>query len=156
MRPFSKAAEKTQSCFALDTEQWYWPVTVQSLWRVKKVSLTSNVLPIHFDPSQSSSSQVDSYLQYSVSHPAIMQWWHLLHVGTYYMHQYLQMLRINRSGESDRCQLIPWNLVNLSHLYRNLWKTLVLHQNSSKKSKKCSCNRWKILRGRLSKKLLVF
>ena len=44
LRPFSKAAEKTQSCFALDTEQWYWPVTVQSLCRVKKISMTSNVL----------------------------------------------------------------------------------------------------------------
>ena len=29
LRPFSKAAEKTWSCFSLDTEQQYWTVTVQ-------------------------------------------------------------------------------------------------------------------------------
>ena len=46
--PFSKAAMKTHSCFALDTEQWYWNVTVQSLCRVKKISMTRNVLPLHF------------------------------------------------------------------------------------------------------------
>ena len=28
LRSFTKAAEKTWSCFALDTEQWYWTVTV--------------------------------------------------------------------------------------------------------------------------------
>ena len=43
-RPFSKSAEKIQSCFALDIEQRYWPVTVQSLSRVKKIVMTSNVL----------------------------------------------------------------------------------------------------------------
>ena len=57
LRPFSKAAEKTQSCFALDTEHQYWTVTVQHLCRVKKISMTSNVLPLHFAPSQASSSQ---------------------------------------------------------------------------------------------------
>ena len=54
---FSKAAETTRSCFALDTEHQYWIVTVQYLCRVKKISLTSNVLPLHFAPSQASSSQ---------------------------------------------------------------------------------------------------
>ena len=42
-------------------------VIVHSLCRAKKISMTSNVLPIHFAPSQASSSQnsnVDSYLQY--------------------------------------------------------------------------------------------
>ena len=42
-------------------------MTVQSLCRVKKIVMTSNVLPLHFAPSQASSSQnsnVDSYLQY--------------------------------------------------------------------------------------------
>ena len=29
LRPFSKTAEKTWSCFSLDTEQQYWTVTVQ-------------------------------------------------------------------------------------------------------------------------------
>ena len=39
----SKAAEKTfitWSCFVLNTEQWYWTVTVQYLCRVKKSSMT--------------------------------------------------------------------------------------------------------------------
>ena len=42
-------------------------MTVQSLCRVKKIVMTSNVLPLHFAPSQASSSQnsnVESYLQY--------------------------------------------------------------------------------------------
>jgi hypothetical protein len=50
-------AEKTRSCFALATEHQYWTVTVQSLCRVKKILMTSNVLPLHFAPSQASSSQ---------------------------------------------------------------------------------------------------
>ena len=65
VRPFRKATQKTQSCFALDTEKGYWPVTVQPLYRVKKIVIASNVLPL--SPSQTSSSQnsnVDSYLQY--------------------------------------------------------------------------------------------
>ena len=40
---------------------------MQFLCRAKKISMTSNVLPLHFAPSQASSSQnsnVDSYLQY--------------------------------------------------------------------------------------------
>ena len=57
LRPFSKAAEKTWSCFALDTEHQYWIVTVQYLYRVKKISMTNNVLPLHIAPSQASSSQ---------------------------------------------------------------------------------------------------
>ena len=57
LRPFSKAAEKTRSCFALHTEHQYWTVTVQCLCRVKKISMTSNFLPLHFAPSQASSSQ---------------------------------------------------------------------------------------------------
>ena len=57
MRPFSKAAEKTRSCFAFDTEHQYWAVTVQSVCRVKKISMTSIVLPLHFTPKQASSSQ---------------------------------------------------------------------------------------------------
>ena len=52
-----KAAEKTLSCFALDTEHQYWTVTVQYLCRVKKISMTSNVLPLQFATSQASSSQ---------------------------------------------------------------------------------------------------
>ena len=58
LRPFSKAAEKTWSCFSLDTEQQYWTVTVQYFCKkVKKIWMTSNVLPLHFAPSQVSSSQ---------------------------------------------------------------------------------------------------
>ena len=57
LRPFSKAAEKTWSCFVLDTEQQYWTVTVQYLCRVKQISMTSNVLSLHFALSQASSSQ---------------------------------------------------------------------------------------------------
>ena len=34
----------------LDTELQYWAVTVQYLCRVKKISMTSNVLPLHFFP----------------------------------------------------------------------------------------------------------
>ena len=44
-------------------------MTVQSLHRVKKIVMTNNVLPLHFVPSQASSSQnsnVDSCLQYSL------------------------------------------------------------------------------------------
>ena len=40
---------------------------MQSLCRAMKISMTSNVLPLHFAPSQASSRQnsnVDSYLQY--------------------------------------------------------------------------------------------
>ena len=37
LRPFSKAAEKTWSCFALDTEQQYWTVTVQSQKSEEKI-----------------------------------------------------------------------------------------------------------------------
>ena len=40
---------------------------MQSLCRVKKIVMTSNVLPLHFAPSQASSiqnSNVESYLQY--------------------------------------------------------------------------------------------
>ena len=40
---------------------------MQSLCRAKKISMTINVLPLHFAPSQASSSQnsnVDSYLQH--------------------------------------------------------------------------------------------
>ena len=81
LRPFSKAAEKTRSCFALDTEHQYCTVTVQYLcsgraqpdWTYEFPDQTRpdtqicNVLPLHFVPSQASSSQnsnVDSYLQY--------------------------------------------------------------------------------------------
>ena len=59
--------DTTWPCFALNTEHQYWIVTVQYLCIVKKISMTSNVLPLHFAPSQTSSSQnsnVDSYLQY--------------------------------------------------------------------------------------------
>ena len=42
LRLFSNVAEKTRSCFSLDTEQWYWTVTVQSLCRVKKISMTKS------------------------------------------------------------------------------------------------------------------
>ena len=52
--PFRKAAEKTWSCFALDTEHQYWAVTVQYLWRANKISMTSNALPLHFSASQAS------------------------------------------------------------------------------------------------------
>ena len=45
LRPFSKAAGKTWARFALDTEHQYWTVAVQYLCRVKKISMTSNVLP---------------------------------------------------------------------------------------------------------------
>ena len=45
-----KDAEKT---FALDTEH-PWTVTVQYLCRVKKISMTSNVLPLKFATSQAS------------------------------------------------------------------------------------------------------
>ena len=47
-----KAAEKTLSCFALDTEHQYWTVK-----KVKKISMASNVLPLQFATSQASSSQ---------------------------------------------------------------------------------------------------
>ena len=40
LRPFSKATEKTWSCFALNTEHQYWTVTVQYLCRVKKILTT--------------------------------------------------------------------------------------------------------------------
>ena len=53
MPPFSKAAEKTWSCFSLDTEQQYWTVTV--LKKVNLLSMTSNVLPLHFAYRQASS-----------------------------------------------------------------------------------------------------
>ena len=65
--PIQQGTEKTWSCFALDTEHQYWAVTVQYLCRVKKISITSNVLPLHFTPSQDSSSQnskFDSHLMY--------------------------------------------------------------------------------------------
>ena len=51
LRLVSKAAENTQSCFALDTEHKYWTVGVQSLWRVKKILMTSNIFPLHFAPT---------------------------------------------------------------------------------------------------------
>ena len=55
--PFSKVAEKTRSCFALNAEHQYWTVTVLYLYRAKKISMTSNVLPLHFATSKASSSQ---------------------------------------------------------------------------------------------------
>ena len=48
--PIQQGTEKTWSCFALDTEHQYCAVTVQYLCRVKKISMTSNVLPLHFAP----------------------------------------------------------------------------------------------------------
>jgi hypothetical protein len=36
----------------LSSEHQYWTVTVQHLCRVKKMLMTSNVLPLHFTPSQ--------------------------------------------------------------------------------------------------------
>ena len=53
--------------FCMSVEQWYWPVTVQSPCRVKKISMNSNVLPLHFAPSQASLSQssiVDNFKLY--------------------------------------------------------------------------------------------
>ena len=50
LRPLSKAAEKTGLCFAWYTEHQYWTVTVQYLCRVKKILMTSNVLPLNFAP----------------------------------------------------------------------------------------------------------
>ena len=67
MRQFSKALRKLELFFALNTEYQYWTVRVQYLCRVKKNSMTSNVLPLHFSPSQASSSQnskFDSHLLY--------------------------------------------------------------------------------------------
>ena len=55
--PIQQGTEKTWSCFALDTEHQYWAVTVQYLCRVKKISMTSNVLPLYFARSQASSCQ---------------------------------------------------------------------------------------------------
>ena len=40
------------------TEHQYWTVTVQYLCRVKKISMTSNDLPLHFAPSQASGDVV--------------------------------------------------------------------------------------------------
>ena len=64
VRPFRKATQKTQSCFALDTEKGYWPVTVQPLYRVKKIVIASNVLPL--SPSQTSSSQNSKFYSHLI------------------------------------------------------------------------------------------
>ena len=48
--PIQQGPEKTWSCFALNTEQQYWTVTVQYLCRVKKMSMTSKVLPFTLFP----------------------------------------------------------------------------------------------------------
>ena len=57
--PFSKAAKKTGSCFPLDTEHQYWTVTVQSLCRLKKISITRNDFPLHSAPSQASYAKIE-------------------------------------------------------------------------------------------------
>jgi hypothetical protein len=62
--PIQQGTEKTWSCFPWDTEQQYWAVTVQYLFRVKKISMTSNVLPLHFSPSQVSSSQNSKFVSH--------------------------------------------------------------------------------------------
>ena len=65
--PIQQGTEKTWSCFALDTAHQRWAVTVQYLCRIKKISMTISVLPLHFSPSQASSSRnskFDSHLQY--------------------------------------------------------------------------------------------
>ena len=59
---FSNTAEKTRPCFALDTEHQYWTVTVQYMCRVKKISMTSNVLLLQF------ATQVKNSLKKDVLH----------------------------------------------------------------------------------------
>ena len=63
--PFSKAVEKTWSCFALDTEHQYWTVTVQYLCRVKKNSMTSNVLPLHFTLARPAQAKIQMLATFS-------------------------------------------------------------------------------------------
>ena len=49
--PIQQGTEKNLSCFALNAEQQYW--IVQYLCIVKKISMTSNDLPLHLGPLSS-------------------------------------------------------------------------------------------------------